>query len=177
MSTINGFGTMRYDWLHREDGTSEATTWLVMAFLPIVPLRREKVVVVSEGVERTRAVDVAAAALGAAGGFGSGFASRIAVLERTPMRWGGVLRTYLYGFVAVPLLAFAVPLAIAAGGMKLIDVFGFKDTTAGDLAAISLLVFGIGWMAVCIAKILDRAAGRQNARGVLAGPPDLGSRE
>jgi hypothetical protein len=163
MSTINGFGTMRYDWLHREDGMSEATTWLVLAFLPIFPLRREKVVVVSEGLQPSRAVGVTAAALGAAAGMGmgSGFASRIAVLERTPMRWGGVLRTYSYGFVAVPLLAFAVPLAIAAGGMKLIEVFGIKDTTAGDLAAISLLIFGIGWMAVCITKVLDRAAGRQ----------------
>jgi hypothetical protein len=161
MSTINGFGTMRYDWIHREDGTSEATTWFVMAFLPILPLKRESVMVVSDGLAPASSVGLASSALGAVAGVSKGFASRVAVLERRPMRWGGVLRTYLAGFVAVPLLAFGVPLAIVFGGLKLVEACGIKDTTIGDLAMISVLIFGVGWMAVCIAKVLDRSAGRQ----------------
>jgi hypothetical protein len=174
MSTLNGFGTMRYDWAHREDGTAEATTWLVMAFLPIWPLRREKVVVLAKGHDPASVVGVATSALGAATGVGSAFASRVAVLDKTPMRWRGVLLTYIHGFLAVPLLAFGVPLAIGVGGLKLIDAIGIKDTTAGDVAMISLLIFGVGWMAVCIAKVLDRAAGRQAARKLAASPPVYG---
>ena len=37
-NTFNGFGTTLLDYLDREDGTWEATRWVVAAMFPIVPL-------------------------------------------------------------------------------------------------------------------------------------------
>ena len=37
-NTFNGFGTTLLDYLDREDGTWEATRWVVAAMFPIIPL-------------------------------------------------------------------------------------------------------------------------------------------
>ena len=52
MSTINGFGTLRYDWSYHPNGTAEATVWFVAGFLPVLPLRRERIRVRSAGPRR-----------------------------------------------------------------------------------------------------------------------------
>jgi len=46
VGTINGFGTTYYGWKRLDDETAEATTWIVAAFFPVIPLRRCRVRVI-----------------------------------------------------------------------------------------------------------------------------------
>ena len=47
MSTINGFGTMYYGWRHDADGTATATQWACAFWLPLIPLRRQRLRIAS----------------------------------------------------------------------------------------------------------------------------------
>jgi hypothetical protein len=160
MSTINGIGTLRYDWDHHSDGTSSATLWFVIGFLPVIPLRRERLYVASEGLEPSRAIDVAGAALGAAVGIGSGFRSQFQILQKELMRPAGILRTYVFGFLVTPLLAFGVPVFVVWASVRLLELLQFDMREYGVYVAIALGIASVLWAAVVIAKILDRAAGR-----------------
>jgi hypothetical protein len=168
MSTINGIGTLRYDWDHHSDGTSSATLWFVVGFVPVIPLRRERLYVASDGLEPSRAIDVAGAALGAVGGFGFGFRSQLQILQKEPMRLAGILRTYVFGFLVTPLLAFGVPAAGIWTIVRLLEFFQFNMQEYGVYVALTLGIASVVWAAVVIAKILDRAAGRTVPRH--AGP-------
>lgn len=48
MSTINGFGTKFYGWRHFPDGTSTATRWVSFFYIPVVPLARMKLRVLTD---------------------------------------------------------------------------------------------------------------------------------
>ena len=164
MSTINGIGTLRYGWNHYPDGTASATLWFVIGFLPVIPLRRERLCVVSDGLDQPRAIDVAGAALGAAVGVGSGFRSQLQVLQKEPMQLAGILGTYFFGFVVTPLLAFGVPLVGVWAGVRLLELLKFNMREYGAYVGITLGIASVLWAAVVIAKILDRAAGRTKLR-------------
>ena len=45
---IQGFGFLPYGWRHAADGTATATKWLVALWLPLIPLRRERVRVLTD---------------------------------------------------------------------------------------------------------------------------------
>ncbi|MFG2621408.1 hypothetical protein ACGFXC_27715 [Streptomyces sp. NPDC048507] len=92
MSTWNGIGTKYLGFgRRRPDGSHHATEWFVIGFMPVVPLRRYRLV-----VGATRYVP------GAAGGGTSTTAYH--VLERTRLRVPDVLATYLAWWVAGPAL-------------------------------------------------------------------------
>ncbi|MFE2144710.1 hypothetical protein ACFXA3_23735 [Streptomyces sp. NPDC059456] len=92
MSTWNGIGTKYLGFSRkRVDGSHHATEWFVISYMPVVPLRRYRMVV---GATRY--------AVGSAGGSTSTTAYR--VLERSPMRVLDVLATYLVWWVAGPSL-------------------------------------------------------------------------
>lgn len=48
MSTINGFGTLYYGWRHRDDGTATATRWVALCWLPVLPLGRHHLRVLTD---------------------------------------------------------------------------------------------------------------------------------
>jgi hypothetical protein len=48
MRTLNGIGTMLYGWRHQTDGTAFATKWFVLGYVPLIPLRRYHLRVVTD---------------------------------------------------------------------------------------------------------------------------------
>ncbi|ATZ28964.1 hypothetical protein ACFZBM_39125 [Streptomyces lavendulae] len=92
MSTWNGIGTKYLGFSHRRpDGSHHATEWFVISYMPVVPLRRYRLV-----------VGPTEYAPGAVGGSTSTTAYR--VLGRSTVRVRDVLATYLIWWVAGPAL-------------------------------------------------------------------------
>lgn len=165
MATVNGLGTMRYDWSGRPDGTAEATLWFVIFFLPIVPLRREHLRVVNAEVERQGFLSTVAAFCGA----GSGWKSKIEVLGPVPQTPWRVLRTYLMGFIGVPLVTFVGPMLLLVFGttMSLKRGAPMPEWMSGVIGVGSIAI--MLWTAIVIALILDRAAGRMHGAKKVGG--------
>jgi hypothetical protein len=46
--TFQGFGTLYYGWRHRADRTATATKWVVAFWLPLLPLRRQRIRVLTD---------------------------------------------------------------------------------------------------------------------------------
>lgn len=162
MATINGLGTMRYDWSRRPDGTAEATLWFVIFFLPIVPLRREHLRVVTAEPEKPGLLST----LAAFGGAGSGWKTSIEVLDRIPQTPWRVLRTYLLGFIGFPLVTFIGPMLLLVFGTTIglkkgVPVPEWVGTVAG-VGGILIMI----WTVVVVARILDYAAGRMHVSKV-----------
>ncbi|MER5808599.1 hypothetical protein ABT143_10470 [Streptomyces sp. NPDC002033] len=92
MSTWNGIGTKYLGFGRRQsDGSHHATEWFVISYMPVVPLRRYRLL-----VGATQYVP------GAVGGGTS--TTPYHVLERTRLRVLDVLATYLAWWVAGPAL-------------------------------------------------------------------------
>ncbi|MFE3934924.1 hypothetical protein ACFXPJ_14325 [Streptomyces goshikiensis] len=92
MSTWNGIGTKYLGFSRRQpDGSHHATEWFVISYMPVVPLRRYRLVVGT--TEYTP---------GAVGGSTSTTAYR--VLGRSPVRVLDVLATYLAWWIVGPAL-------------------------------------------------------------------------
>ncbi|GAB5517639.1 MAG: hypothetical protein Rhob2KO_53640 [Rhodopirellula baltica] len=158
MSTLNGVGTLYYDWKSNDDGTANATRWFVVFFLPVLPIRRERVRVGNTEVKRSGVLDTILAATGN----GSGFETEIEVLERAPNSLFRILKTYLLAYVGVPMATFVLPVAILLGLMMLTDALGFD---VQNVMRILVPVFGILvclWIGIFVASILDRTAGRKH---------------
>ncbi len=156
MSTFNGIGTLNYGWQACDDGTAIATTWFVIGFFPIVPLRRQRVRILQPPGAKVTDVLIPA-----------GFRTRMQIVERLPLDYRAIVRTYLKGFVLVPLLI-ALPLIIARG-VTWIAPFPQQPAQQKDWQTWLLVTWAIGmfvYWAVLVAKILDRAA----ARGLKAPP-------
>ena len=81
MSTVNGTGTMFYGWQppRRADRTRYATQWFVLFYLPIVPLARYKVRILSDRAKE---------------GFFGGATDHYELLERTELDWSEILMTW-----------------------------------------------------------------------------------
>lgn len=81
-SSGNGIGTVHYGRsAEAEDGSYVATVWFVIFYLPIFPLRSERILLLSE--------------------FDNGFGTRrirYSILERVPLDWRGIRKTYLVGW-------------------------------------------------------------------------------
>lgn len=156
VSTVNGFGTTRYDWTQRADGTSEATLWFVVFFFPVIPIRREHLSVVATPVEQPGIFAYLAALLGA----GSGWHTSIQLLGIGKASLWSILRTYFFGWVIVPLLTFVGPMVLIAASLtglhRLgVDIKDFANKVLPFLALPMML-----WAACVVAKILDRSSGR-----------------
>lgn len=158
MATINGLGTMRYDWSHRPDGTAEATLWFVIFFLPIVPMRREHLRVVKAETEKPGFLST----LAAVGGAGSGWKTSIEVLDQIPQTPWRVIKTYLLGFIGVPLVTFIGPMMLLVFGTTITLKKGAPvPEWVGTVVGVGGIVIMI-WTAVVVARILDYAAGRMH---------------
>jgi hypothetical protein len=48
MSTFNGSGTMYYGWRHLPDGTAVASKWFAIVWLPVLPLKRHHLRVLTD---------------------------------------------------------------------------------------------------------------------------------
>lgn len=108
MATLNGFGTMFYGWKHQAQEHSSATKWLTIFYIPIVPLGRYRLKVLTDfGRERTRVRATPAGVLASQ-------ENRFDIAEKTAMNWAEVLQTYAKTFVGLPILMVAPYLALMA---------------------------------------------------------------
>ena len=115
MGTINGFGTGFRGWRHHPDGSSTATSWILAGFIPVLPLRRYRLRMLTDfGKESFGTPDQVAGAL-----VGSlSWSDPVAIEGRLPLSWSEIGMTYLRAYVLVPLLClwpfgvFALAMAI-----------------------------------------------------------------
>jgi len=145
--TINGIGTMYYGWKAHPDGSATATWWIVVVFLPLIPLRRERLRIYSPGAD-----NIALPATGQ---------TAWQIVERLPLDWTSILLTYFKGFIIVPAILIG-PIVLAVLGVK----FGFQKLQM----KVPEYVIGIGafaaivYCAVVIAYILDVAKGPRDGQ-------------
>ena len=151
MGTTNGFGTQFYDWEYLDNGQAEATSWLVAAFFPLLPLRRVRLRVHTSGEKPSFF------SLNSGGSFQISY-DELETVRNSPAR---IVRTYLKGWLLTPLILLAPLLVMIAlsrilprepgGGPSALlkDYFGW-------FAGIQILYF-----AIVVSMILDRCSGRK----------------
>lgn len=120
--TINGVG-LRYLGLVPTEKTSEvlATVWFTFLYLPILPLRRERLMLVGQREFRFH------------------------VIERVTLDWNDVARTYVFGWILLPLLVLW-PLPIAV-----VEVQGFLGIPKHVQPFV--IFFAIIWLVVSVWKL------------------------
>ena len=120
MSTVNGIGTFHHGYGDpRADGSFIATNYVVVFFMPLIPLASARL--------RHHGLDDD---LGL-GPVASGRAE-LEVVERLPLQWPQIARTYLKCWLLVPLLLLW-PMVL------LIGVAGIMSATAGKDATSALM--------------------------------------
>ncbi len=72
MSTLNGIGTLYYDWQANHDSTANATRWFVVFFLPVIPLQRVRLRVWATEQKRSGVLDTLLALTGNGSGLKRG---------------------------------------------------------------------------------------------------------
>jgi len=114
MSTYSGFGTAFYGWQHFADGTSTATRWVCLFYIPVLPLRRARMRVLtnfaSEGFFPKKSA-AAGAKLPLIKVGVVAVEDRYQVLEELPLAGAEILLTYMRTFVLMP-LAMLWPFAV-----------------------------------------------------------------
>lgn len=117
MSTLNGFGTLYYGWRHSADNTATATRWFAVSWVPIIPLRRERLRVLTNFNNPGQNIRVEL------GGLVISQVDHYELLERLPLSLGEVLVTLAKTFIGLPLLLLG-PVLLLALGMKLAQAAG-----------------------------------------------------
>jgi hypothetical protein len=163
MSTINGFGSQFYGWKRLDDGTAEATTWIVAAFFPIIPLRRSRLEILTQP-----GVGVRYRLFG-----GGSFRLETREIDRLPLDWSINLKTYFKGFVIVPVLLM-LPLILVIGGLALYQhLYGPRQPPNKPPVVFLVGMFAVlVYWAILLAKTLDRSSGRHLFAAMPAVPAD-----
>ena len=122
MGRINGIGPVHLGAeARRPDGTRWATLWFTALFLPVIPIRRERLELLDHR--------------------GTGYAFR--VVERGPHAWARIARTFAFGWLLVPLLVGA-PLTLLVSEVWR-DRLGF-DASTQNIAIGAWIVWLIAWV-------------------------------
>lgn len=98
MSTLNGFGTLYYGWRHAQDGTATATKWFAISWVPLIPLYREHLRVLTDFNNDHKNVKAEL------GGLVVGTVDKYDVLERLPLSLQEVAITLAKTYIGLPLL-------------------------------------------------------------------------
>jgi hypothetical protein len=126
MSTTMGFGTRYLGFsFRRPDGTHDATKWFTLLYMPVIPLRRDKLVI---GKTRAEA-------------FGGGIVrtTEYRIVCQTRLRAMEILATYLTWWVLVPGAAIAPLVLFSKSGWKVMGS-DFLPSLLGILWLIGVLV-------------------------------------
>ena len=137
MSTINGFGTTYYGWRHQSDGTATATKWLTVSWLPVIPLGRQRLRVLSDLAKP----ELKSEALGLV----VSQVDRYQYLEKLPLSAGELLLTLGKTYIGLPAILILPMLGLACILVAL-HKFGVDvrpETTAFEVVMLGggLLVF------------------------------------
>lgn len=101
MSTINGCGTMYYGWDHDEED-STATKWFTLFYVPIIPLGRSRLKVLTD-FEKEKFLSSPSAFAAAVVGYGSR-TDLYQINENLPIAWSSVAVTYIKAYLLLPFL-------------------------------------------------------------------------
>lgn len=112
MSTVNGIGTGFRSWVHHADGSSTATLWFLVVFLPVLPLRRYRLRTLTD-FEHEPFVPAPAETGWLTGGIS--WTDPVEILARLPLSWSEIGWTYWRAYGLVPFLCLW-PIALARGG-------------------------------------------------------------
>ena len=137
MSTINGIGTFHYGADDpRPDGSRITTLFVVFLFFPLVPVTSQRI----------RKHNI------------TGSQMQIEVLEKLPLRWSQVGRTYLRGWIGVPLVLVG-PLVIEGSILYYLhNVRGVQfEGTVLDKIALPIFVVTAFYAVVMGVYLLGRA--------------------
>ena len=100
---FNGIGTYYLNWEHCSDGTALATKWFAIFYLPVIPLRREQISVVSSGNDTVTTIPLLFTSYT--------LRDEYRVMGRVPMDWSRVVWTYVFAYLWMPILL-AAPLLV-----------------------------------------------------------------
>lgn len=154
MGTVGGFGTMYYGWEHLADGRAVVTKWIVVCFMPVVPLGRLRLVQLSDPDSEARVPGGLKILAVFAGGK---VRDEYRILERLTIDWRSVAKTYLKAYVLLPLLL-ALPVAAVFGLALLLKQLG----VSGEM---NLVVSGLGLCACMGFALAVGATAVHRARG------------
>lgn len=133
MSNYHGCGVIRYGWRHAPDGTATATNWISVLWLPVIPIYRERLRVLTNfenDQENTEAVF---------GGIILEQVDRNQVLERQPLNSKGVGITLLKVYIGLPAYL-VVPNLIIALLFKTLFYHKGMNLKPGSPAYMALMV-------------------------------------
>jgi hypothetical protein len=99
MATINGIGTMYYGWRHSENQPSTATKWFTLFYLPILPLGRYALEVLTDFSSE----NLVSTSSASSGGVATQY-DYIKTISKTPLAWKEIARTYINAYILLPLL-------------------------------------------------------------------------
>jgi len=125
MSTLNGFGTLYYGWRHASDGTATATKWLAVSWVPVIPLQRQHLRVLTdfEKPQQPKA---------GLGGLVVSQTDHYQIIADTPLSAKEIALTLAKTYIGLPALLFA-PMLVVALFMKLLQHMGV-DVRPGTMA-------------------------------------------
>ena len=128
MGTFNGIGTFRYGKDDaRDDGSYVATEFAVFLMLPVFPIvtERLRLIAIEDRVSLT-------------GGRGVG-TTRYEIVERLPLRWSQIGRTYARCWLLVPLVLLWPLLLLILSGF-LANVIAGKDAASRFMSTVAPVV-------------------------------------
>jgi hypothetical protein len=105
-STIQGMGTLHYGWRHFEDGTATATCWITFLWLPIIPLRKSRLRVLTDFRRDLRGDAPGQIALRGGGVIQE---DRFELIEKLPLSARDIALTLVKAYVVLPLLLVCPP--------------------------------------------------------------------
>jgi hypothetical protein len=157
VGTNGGIGTIFYGWRHEGGGVATVTKWLVVFWLPVIPLGRYRIRMLNDPDDEP---PVSLKVLGMAAVGAGAVSDSFEILERLPLDWRSALRTYVTGYVGVPLLIGA-PVAAVVGLLILLIRAGVLDREGVAIiyASVAVVSLCIGYVLCVMATVVHRARG------------------
>lgn len=156
--SFNGIGTALRSWKHFADGTAEAILWVCFLYLPLFPVKKYRVRVLSQP-DREPRFSLRQLIVGLLSPH-SGVHDAYEMIAGCPLEASEILNTYLYTYLWMPLLL-ALPLGLTffvGKGMSWL----FVDGSAIQTVTVGLLIHAwIGFCLFMLARELHRSRGGQ----------------
>jgi hypothetical protein len=164
MDSLNGFGALYYGWRHAADGTATATKWFCLSWLPVIPIGREKLRVLTDF--RNEAVKPEL------GGLVMSQVNYYEILEKLPLSLKEILITLAKTYIGIPALLLG-PAAVLVAVMMVLGKFGVKVSPGS--AGFSMYILGMFLVLINflfqVVRAIRRARGWQpNVQKISAGP-------
>ncbi len=155
MGSMNGFGTSYYGWNHTDDGTSTATLWFCLSWVPVFPLMRQRLKVLTDFNNEEINSEL--------GGLIVSQSNYYEILERLPTSYSEILITFLKTYIGIPLILFGpmVVLAIIMKFLKLSGVDVKPNTMIFNVFIGGIFLSIINFLWQCV-RFIRKARGWQN---------------